>query len=227
MRGVDLSNNNTYDVVRNPDGFDFFIFKVSEGTTFVDSKAAGWIADCKRMNRRYGVYHFFHGRGIAEATFFMNTAHTLGYNHESGNIIPFCDVETSGEGTEKNVLGFRDTVFHTWGVIPGFYSYDSYIIGEHYSEAISNMPLWFSNPSGLTVPLPWHTATITQTHVGAPLDVDETAKLPLIVTPPSIRKWIVRVDDKIVGRTIHPYMWELAHPTRFRSKHHQLGFRRI
>lgn len=227
MKGVDLSNNNTYDIVRNPDGYEFFLMKVSEGTTFVDTKAAQWIADCKRMNRRYGLYHFFHGNGKSEALHFMNAAHNAGYVHESGNIIPFLDVETVGQGSESSVMEFRDSVHKTWGTRPGFYSYDSYIINMHYSSEIANMPLWFSNPSALDVPLPWHTASIMQTHVGAPLDVDESARLPLIVTPPTIRNWLVHQNDKVVGRTIHPYLWELKHPTRFAKRHHQLGFRRI
>jgi GH25 family lysozyme M1 (1,4-beta-N-acetylmuramidase) len=227
MRGVDLSNNNDYNIIANPDGFDFFIMKVSEGATFVDTKAATWIADCKRMNRRYGVYHFFHGRGKTEALHFMNSAHAAGYNHESGNIIPFCDVETPGQGIESSVELFRDTVHHVWGTVPGFYSYGAYIIENHYTPSITNMALWYANPSGNPVPSPWKLAAITQTHVGEPLDVDKTATLPLIVTVPKVRRWMVHRDDKVVGRTIHPHLWEASHPNRFARRHHQLGFRRI
>lgn len=229
MKGVDLSSNNTYDIAVNPDGFDFFVIKTTEGTTFVNPDAAKWIAQCKVHNRRYGIYHFYRGGGLAEAEFFIRSSVTLGYHHTAGNLIPFNDVETLNAGGAAGVAAFRDAVTKVWGCKCGFYSYDNYIVDEKYpAEFGKTMPLWFSNPSGLAVPHPWTKASITQTHVGAPLDID-VSTLPadvLIAAPKPL--WIIHANDTVIGHTRHPKIWEITHPRRFsRKNRHQLGFRRV
>jgi hypothetical protein len=229
MKGVDLSSNNTYDVVTNPDHFDFFLIKTTEGVGFVNPDAAKWILQCKVHNRRYGIYHFYRGGGATEAEYFIRHSVTLGYHHTAGNIIPFNDVETVGSGDATGVARFRDTVTKAWDCKCGFYSYDDYILNEHYpAEFGKTMPLWFSNPSGNAVPAPWHTAAITQTHVGAPLDIDVSSLGGGVLIQPDKPLWIIHANDNVIGHTRHPKIWERTHPRRFTAKNRkQLGFRRV
>lgn len=229
MKGVDLSSNNTYDIAVNPDGFDFFLIKTTEGTTFVNPDAAKWIAQCKVHNRKYGIYHFFRGNGLAEAEFFLKHSVTLGYHHSAGNLIPFNDVETTGKGDATAVEAFNDHVSKVWGCKCGFYSFDAYILDHNYPASFATKyPLWFANPSGLAVPHPWHSASITQTHVGAPLDID-VSKLPAdVLITPQKPLWIIHANDNVIGHTRHPKIWEIRHPRRFSRKNRtQLGFRRV
>jgi GH25 family lysozyme M1 (1,4-beta-N-acetylmuramidase) len=229
MKGVDLSSNNTYDIATNPDHFDFFLIKTTEGTGFVNPDAAKWIAQCKVHNHKYGIYHFFRGNGIAEAEFFIRNSVTLGYHHTAGNIIPFNDVESAGMGDTTAVAHFRDAVTKAWGCHCGFYSFDAYIVEHHYPAAFGDtMPLWFANPSGNPVPSPWKTAAITQTHVGAPLDIDVSALPGSVLIAPEKPLWIVHANDNVIAHTRHPKIWEIRHPRRFAAKkRHQLGFRMV
>jgi hypothetical protein len=229
MRGVDLSSNNTYDIAVNPDHFDFFLIKTTEGTTFVNPDAAKWIAQCKVHNRKYGIYHFFRGNGLAEAEFFIRHSVTLGYHHTTGNLIPFNDVETTGAGGATQVELFNDHVAKVWGCKCGYYSFDAFIVENHYPASFGvKYPLWFANPSGLAVPAPWRSAAITQSHVGAPLDIDiSTLPADVLISPPK-PLWIIHANDNVIGHTRHPKIWEYRHPRRFRRKNRtQLGFRRV
>lgn len=229
MKGVDLSSNNTYDIAVNPDKFDFFLIKTTEGTSYVNPDAAKWILQCKVHKRKFGIYHFYRGGGVSEAEFFIRNSVTVGYHHTAGNLIPFNDVETLHAGGATGIAHFRDAVTKAWGCACGFYSYDAYIIENHYpAEFASTMPLWFSNPSGLAIPKPWTKAAITQTHVGAPLDIDVSSLPASVLIAPEKPLWVIHANDNVIGHTRHPKIWEMRHPRRFAAKHRtQLGFRRV
>ncbi len=229
MKGIDLSSNNTYDIATNPEHYDFFLIKTTEGVGFVNPDAAKWIMQCKVHNHRYGIYQFYRGGGLREAEFFIRNSVVVGYHHTAGNIIPFVDVETVGAGDASGIAAFRDAVTKAWGCACGFYSYDSYIIEHKYPENFAKtMPLWFSNPSGLAVPEPWTKAAITQTHVGAPLDIDVSSLPTSVVIQPEKPLWVIHANDNVIGHTRHPKLWEIGHPRRFAARNrHQLGFRRV
>ena len=72
---------------------DMVIFKASEGTGFTDKLCAGWVKAARKAGKPFGVYHFFRGRGVAEADHFLSVC-----KEWIGKGVLILDVET-GECT--------------------------------------------------------------------------------------------------------------------------------
>lgn len=52
--------------------------KLTEGTTYLNPKAGAQVANAYKVFGSVGAYHFFHGRGAAEAAYFVAWAKKLG-----------------------------------------------------------------------------------------------------------------------------------------------------
>lgn len=73
-------------------GADGIMVKLTEGTGYLSPKAGNQIANCFKVFDTVGVYHFFHGRGIAEAQYFLAWVKKMGLDKSTVLAI---DVEAS------------------------------------------------------------------------------------------------------------------------------------
>jgi lysozyme len=110
-RCVDISNwQRGIDIGAVLAGVDVLIVKATEGTGYVDACCDGWVQAALTAGKPFGFYHFFRGRGAAEADFFH--AKCLGY---FGRGVPILDVETS-QCTQAEVQAFVERVHELTGV---------------------------------------------------------------------------------------------------------------
>lgn len=73
--GIDISSfqdsSLSYLKTKKKQGAKFAIVKLTEDTNYLNSKAAAQISNGLKVFDSVGVYHFFHGRGTAEAAYFL------------------------------------------------------------------------------------------------------------------------------------------------------------
>lgn len=74
-------------------GFDAAMVKLTEATTYVNQNAASQIANAYRVFGTVGIYHFFHGNGVAEAKYFLAWAKKYGLDKTT---VMALDVEYQG-----------------------------------------------------------------------------------------------------------------------------------
>lgn len=115
---------------------DMLIVKATEGTGFTDKQCDGWIKAAKKAGKPFGFYHFFRGRGIAEADFFVKTC--KGY---FGHGVPILDVETE-ECTKAEVQAFVDRVHAKTGVWCWLYTSASFVDRFMNSYVKKRCELW-------------------------------------------------------------------------------------
>lgn len=110
-RCVDISNwQRGIDIGAVLAGVDVLIVKATEGTGYVDACCDGWVQAAVAAGKPFGFYHFFRGKGTAEADFFH--AKCLGY---FGRGVPILDVETS-QCTQAEVQAFVERIHDLTGV---------------------------------------------------------------------------------------------------------------
>lgn len=73
-------------------GADGIMVKLTEGTGYLSPKAGNQIANGFKVFNTVGVYHFFHGRGTAEAQYFLAWVKKMGLDKSTVLAI---DVEAS------------------------------------------------------------------------------------------------------------------------------------
>ena len=100
---------------------DMVIFKASDGTGFVDKQCAGWVKAARKAGKPFGVYHFFCGRGIAEADHFLRVCKDW-----VGRGVLILDVETE-ECSKVEVMAFVKRVHAKTGVWPWVYTSASFV----------------------------------------------------------------------------------------------------
>ncbi len=119
---IDISNwQEGIDIEAALKKLDMAIFKASEGTGFVDKCCAGWVKAARKAGKPFGVYHFFRGRGIAEADHFLKVC--KGY---IGKGVLILDVETE-ECSKTEVQAFVKRVHAKTGVWPWIYTSASFV----------------------------------------------------------------------------------------------------
>ena len=146
LYGIDISNHQgkadmDLDAVltKNPK-CKVVIIKVSEGISFTDAYAKGFIEIALKHGCIVGVYHY--GRPdkngyLEEAKFFLSLS--LKYR---GKVFYVLDWEVkNGASKAAWAKGFLDYVAEQTGSIPVFYSYESMINANNYSS-FTQYPLW-------------------------------------------------------------------------------------
>ena len=105
---ADLSNNNgslplIVDEIAKHKNFAGVIFKITEGTHFVDTTAVAGIKRARHHGLKVGGYHFFHASQptLAQARLFVNSAHRAGL-WRKGDIRPVLDYEVEPDGHESS-----------------------------------------------------------------------------------------------------------------------------
>lgn len=121
-RCVDISNwQRGIDIGAVLAGVDMLIVKATEGTGYVDACCDGWVQAALGAGRPFGFYHFFRGRGVAEADFFHRSC--LGY---FGRGVPILDVETD-QCSKAEVQAFVDRIHELTGVWCVVYTSASFV----------------------------------------------------------------------------------------------------
>jgi GH25 family lysozyme M1 (1,4-beta-N-acetylmuramidase) len=107
MLVADLSNNNGTDLrpivdALHAHGVRGVIFKITEGTGFIDKRAKAGIQRARHHGMIVGGYHFFHPESDpeAQAEQFVKAAHAAGLWHK-GDFRPVLDYEVGSDGHES------------------------------------------------------------------------------------------------------------------------------
>lgn len=127
---------------------DMIIFKASEGTGFTDKQCAGWVKAARKAGKPFGVYHFFRGRGVAEADHFLSVCKSW-----IGKGVLILDVETA-ECSKAEVQAFVKCVHDKTGVWPWVYTSASFV-GTYMNDYVKkHCALWCAGyptqPTGWT-----------------------------------------------------------------------------
>lgn len=144
--GLDLShhqsNINWSKLVQSPP--HFIIFKVTEGSTHVDSKYKHYVKEARDINVRVGGYHFFSylSPGKSQAQHFLKHL-TL----QKGDLVPVLDVEcnnkmNSDAWIKENIQSFIATIENAIDVKPIIYceiAYYNRFLKPHYGD---DLKLW-------------------------------------------------------------------------------------
>jgi len=81
-RGIDISSYQdsslAYLKTKKKQGAKFVIVKLTEKTDYISPKAAKQISNGLKVFGTIGVYHFFHGYGLAEARYFLSWVKNFG-----------------------------------------------------------------------------------------------------------------------------------------------------
>ena len=119
---IDISNwQEGIDIDAALSKLDMAIFKASEGTGFTDKYCAGWVKVARKAGKPFGLYHFFRGRGIAEADHFLRACKDW-----IGKGVLILDVETE-ECSKVEVMAFVKRVHAKTGVWPWVYTSASFV----------------------------------------------------------------------------------------------------
>lgn len=116
------------------------IIKSSEGVTFDDAYDEKYIEIALKHGCKVGVYHFARPASnsyLSEAKFFLKL--TIKYKGKVFYVLDWEDKK--GASNSKWAKGFLDYVAEKTDSIPVFYSYESMINANNYSN-IANYPLW-------------------------------------------------------------------------------------
>lgn len=144
MQGIDISNHQSAmdldKVLTNRPDCKVVICKVSEGTSFTDAYANGFIDIALKHKCLVGVYHFARADKNgwkAEADFFLSLS--LKYK---GKVFYVLDWEVKASASNASwAKNWLDYVASTTGSVPWFYSYESMINANNYSSLVK-YPLW-------------------------------------------------------------------------------------
>lgn len=94
--GIDVSgyqdSSLSFFKTKKSQGAQFAVVKLTEGTSYLNQKAAAQVANAYKTFGAVSVYHFFHGRGSAEAAYFLAWAKKLGLDKSTVMVI---DVEAT------------------------------------------------------------------------------------------------------------------------------------
>lgn len=95
--GIDISSYQdssvSYLKTKKKQGAQFLLVKLTENTNYLNPKAGAQIANGFKVFNTVGVYHFFHGRGTAEAQYFLAWVKKMGLDKSTVLAI---DVEYNG-----------------------------------------------------------------------------------------------------------------------------------
>ncbi|MDX9999888.1 MAG: glycoside hydrolase family 25 protein [Polyangia bacterium] len=134
-------------------GIRFAIIRVSDGTTYPDSRFAYNWSEARRVGITRGAYQFFrpNQNAVAQANLLLNMMGTL----QPGDLPPTIDVEATGgmspSAIASGIQQWISTVQSATGTRPiiytGKYFWQDYV----QSSAFSGYPLWIAN-WGVTCP---------------------------------------------------------------------------
>ncbi|MCQ9384463.1 glycoside hydrolase family 25 protein [Brevibacterium moorei] len=119
-------------------GQAFVIVKLTEGTTYVDPTAAGYIAQAQKAGIPVGIYHFARGGSIAEAKHFLK--HARPYLGKAVLILDWEDKAT--EHDTAAAKRWLDYVKAQTGVTPWLYTYRAVELAHDWSKVAKLYPLW-------------------------------------------------------------------------------------
>lgn len=169
--GVDVSHWNTGVNLSTID-IDFAIFKLTQGTSFVDNQATAFLGQCKRAGIMFGCYHFANkgGNPVAEAEFFYSKMREFGI---IGEALPVLDYEVSNANDRAWCEQFMQRFFDLAKIWPVLYVSASWCKKFNASWIVSKCPLWVAGypkkytswPASGNYPYdvaPWQSAIIWQ-----------------------------------------------------------------
>jgi GH25 family lysozyme M1 (1,4-beta-N-acetylmuramidase) len=145
-------------------GISFAMIKATQGTTFVDPRAAANLAGCRAAGIVPGMYHFYRHDAdpAAQAAFFLQHIGSV----QPGDLPPAVDVEEPSDGAGpvnysqaevvQRLRVFANAVRAVTGRAPMIYTYpDAWRTLTGNSTAFaSTSPLWIASYGGATPVLP-------------------------------------------------------------------------
>lgn len=165
----DLSNYQKPNIHSYPS--DGYIFKATEGTSFVDKNCDIFVQQAIKAGKPFGIYHFMNGSNWkSQADHFIQS--TKNY-HKKG--ILALDYETYGMQGAKIAEKWLDYVKEKTGVAPLIYMNVSAMNGDNWGSVAKKYGLWIAYPNGKgNYPniAYWDTATLHQ-YTFAPHDQNE------------------------------------------------------
>lgn len=137
---ADLSNNNTSTNLSNYPASGY-IFKLTEGTNFFDSKVKYYIANARKAKKPFGLYHFMNRQNWqAQADFFI-----ANFKPYIGEAFPVLDYEQYGRQGTDIAKKWLDYVTQKTGVKPLVYTSASVTKEENWSKIAPTYKLWVAD----------------------------------------------------------------------------------
>ena len=165
----DLSNHQKPNIDSYPS--DGYIFKATEGTSFVDKNCDIFVQQAIKAGKPFGIYHFMNGsHWKSQADHFIQS--TKNY-HKKG--ILALDYETYGMQGATIAEKWLDYVKEQTGVAPLIYMNVSAMNGDNWGSVPKKYGLWIAYPNGKgNYPniAYWDTATLHQ-YTFSPHDQNE------------------------------------------------------
>lgn len=184
IHGIDVSNwNSIQDVEKKLKGCGFCFIKVSEGTTFVDKKAADFLKLCDANGVAPFLYHFCHfpnDNYLLEVNHFLDCVRDLlnetGYNKPVGLCL---DVEADAIDHPEAVANALNLIYIQTRATPLVYGsmYNLKTIGQYVNTKLFGLWVarWLTSPEYKSVPLriePWKTVAFWQYWGAGYIDLD-------------------------------------------------------
>lgn len=166
LKVIDLSNHQQGIHLKTLTA-DAFVFKLTEGTTFIDKACKEFIRQARELKKPFGLYHFLTGESIKEQAHFFLT-HLSPY---IGEAVLVLDYEMYGRVGATKAKEFLDIIEKETNVKPLIYMNESDANGDDWSEVINaDYGLWVAKySSSLPTLTQWSHYAMWQ-YTSTPLD---------------------------------------------------------
>ena len=141
IKGIDISSwQQGIDLVKaKNEGYEYCIIKATENTDYINPEMDAQVTGAIAAGFKFGFYHFYRGKGIDEAKYFVDTIKKY---KDTMTINPVIDIEADWNYT--GVKAFIDYVEESLRVECVIYCNKSYAKELSKYEELAEKPLWLA-----------------------------------------------------------------------------------
>lgn len=155
------------------------VVKLTEGTSYLNPRAAAQITNSLKVFGSVGVYHYFHGAGTAEAAYFLSHVKAMGLDTSTVVAIDVEDPSLPTYNTAQTNVFLKYLVAHGYKNVVTYASRSWFQAGRLVRSSLAYKPIWVAaygtSQPGIDNANAWQfTDNYKGLHVDASYDFDGT-----------------------------------------------------